>query len=91
MEGVMPISPDRDYHFCERIHRYVCVKRTEGQCRDTNRCREIDCPLEHELGRSGSIGTRRWLGVNPGLCRLMPGPHDRRTDCQREVSWFDER
>ena len=75
--GHMPTDLSRDHRFCERVHRYVCTKRTEGQCRDANGCQEAGCPLEHEFGRDTTYNTARWFSINLGLSWLMPGRHDR--------------
>jgi hypothetical protein len=39
------------YKYCPRIGRVVATALTEGQCRDVNRCGDVFCPLESELGQ----------------------------------------
>jgi hypothetical protein len=45
MENRMSVLFSRDYRKCEMTGRVVCVRRTEGQCRDENRCSQDGCPL----------------------------------------------
>ena len=68
----MQTMTNPDYRHCERVGRTVAIGRTEGRCRDRNRCQGPACPLADGFGRdgfglrarrlSGSIGLS-WLGA----------------------------
>jgi hypothetical protein len=41
-----------DYRRCGVVGRSVCVRRSEGQCREENGCVQDDCPLSSDFAEA---------------------------------------
>jgi hypothetical protein len=52
MEDRMSDLFSRDYRMCKAVGHAVCVRRTEGQCRDENHCQQDDCPLANDFSEA---------------------------------------
>jgi hypothetical protein len=52
MEDWMSGLFSRDYRMCKAVGHAVCVRRTEGQCRDENHCQQDECPLARDFSEA---------------------------------------
>lgn len=55
-----------DYRHCTTRDRGVCIRQTEGQCRDYHHCGIEDCPLASEFGQPAPSVLSRTLSTALG-------------------------